>query len=591
MATYYGDENDNVISGSASADQIYGYGGNDYLLGGDGDDYLSGGDGGDSLSGGAGNDTLDGGNGADILAGGAGDDTYIVDNVSDIVAESSGGNEGIDTVQSSVTFSLSSLGYFENLTLTGTAAINGTGNGLDNILTGNSAANLLDGGAGADTLAGGDGNDTYVVDDASDAVTETNADTAQIDTVQSAVSYTLGANLENLVLTGTAALDGTGNSLANTITGNGAANGLDGGLGNDWLDGGAGADTLYGGAGNDTYGVDDTGDNVTEYFNEGTDTVQSSVTYTLAAYVENLTLNEGAGAINGTGNDLNNILTGNSADNVLDGGAFSDDLYGGDGNDFLYGGTGWDVLVGGNGNDFLDSGTGLDYIIGGAGNDTIVLNNASNPIMESTGQGIDTVLSSVESHTLTYNVENLTLNEGTAALNGTGNELNNILIGNSAANLLDGGAGVDTLAGGDGADIFAFGTLTGGADTVTDFASGTEELRFSQATLPIGDGDTSVEDAVSLAGPDGFATGAELVIITSNASALDATSAAAAIGSASGAYTAGDTRLFAVDNGTDSALYRFQAADADAAVEANELTLIVTLQGTAQTALADYAFA
>ncbi|MFW9606396.1 MAG: calcium-binding protein, partial [Pseudomonas sp.] len=129
------------------------------------------------------------------------------------------------------------------------AALSGTGNALANRLTGNAAANTLDGGAGADTLNGGAGNDTYVVDNSGDVVTE--AAKAGLDTVQASIRYSLGANLENLVLTGKAALSGTGNALANRLTGNAAANTLDGGAGADTLNGGAGNDVLVGGAGKD----------------------------------------------------------------------------------------------------------------------------------------------------------------------------------------------------------------------------------------------------------------------------------------------------------------------------------------------------
>ena len=110
------------------------------------------------------------------------------------------------------------------------------------------------------------------------------------DTVQSSITYTLGGEVENLTLTGTAAINGTGNALDNVLTGNSANNILTGGAGNDTLIGSAGADTLIGGTGNDTYVVDTTGDVVTELANEGTDTVQSSITYTLGAEIENLTL-------------------------------------------------------------------------------------------------------------------------------------------------------------------------------------------------------------------------------------------------------------------------------------------------------------
>jgi Ca2+-binding RTX toxin-like protein len=146
----------------------------------------------------------------------------------------------------------------------------------------------------------------------------------------------LGANLENLNLTGAAAINGVGNSLDNIITGNTANNILSGGDGNDILNGGAGVDLLIGGLGNDTYVVDNAGDAVIEAISAGTDTVQSSVTYTLAANLENLTLT-GAALINGTGNDLNNVISGNSANNIITGGLGSDTLTGGNGNDtFVY---------------------------------------------------------------------------------------------------------------------------------------------------------------------------------------------------------------------------------------------------------------
>ena len=204
----------------------------------------------------------------------------------------------------------------ENLYLTGTAAINGTGNALNNVLIGNAGANVLNGGAGADKLIGGLGNDGYWVDNAGDVVTETSTLATEIDRVNSSITYTLTANVENLYLTGTAAINGTGNALNNLLSGNAGAN---------VLNGGAGADKLIGGLGNDGYWVDNAGDVVTETSTLATeiDRVNSSITYTLTANVENLYLT-GTAAINGTGNALNNLLSGNAGANVLNGGAGAD---------------------------------------------------------------------------------------------------------------------------------------------------------------------------------------------------------------------------------------------------------------------------
>ncbi len=278
-----------------------------------------------------------------------GDDIYIIDSTTDIITENA--NEGIDTIQSSVTYSIAARTNIENLTLTGTTAINGTGNELNNVITGNSANNTLngaagndtlDGGAGTDTLIGGLGDDIYIVDSTTDTITE-NANEG-IDTIQSSVTLTLATNVENLTLTGTTAINGTGNELNNVITGNSANNTLNGGAGNDTLDGGASIDTLIGGLGDDIYIVDSTTDTIIENVGEGTDTIQSSVTLTLATNVENLTLT-GTTAINGTGNAANNVITGNSANNTLNGGA---------GNDILTGGVGKDTLTGGRGRDRFD---------------------------------------------------------------------------------------------------------------------------------------------------------------------------------------------------------------------------------------------
>jgi hypothetical protein len=239
-----------------------------------GNDWVKGGTGNDDLSGGDGNDYLNGGTGTDLLIGGKGNDTFVVDNIGDIIAE--GLNSGIDTVESSITWTLKT--NLENLTLTGTTAINGTGNNLNNIITGNTGNNVLNGGAGADTLIGGAGNDSYYVDNAADSITENlNQGT---DIVFSTVTYTLTTNLENLTLQGTTAINGTGNDLNNRITGNTADNVLTGDLGNDTLTGNAGLDTLIGGKGNDSLYLglnDNVVDNVNYALGDGTDTVYQFV--------------------------------------------------------------------------------------------------------------------------------------------------------------------------------------------------------------------------------------------------------------------------------------------------------------------------
>jgi Ca2+-binding RTX toxin-like protein len=191
-----------------------------------------------TLFGNIGNNLLDGGADADIMAGGAGNDTYFVDNANDAVIESAG--QGADAVFSTAHLQLAE--NVETLVLQGSADLQGFGNSQANALHGNTGNNLLDGRAGADIRAGGTGNDTYFVDNAADAVIEGAGQGA--DAVFASVNHGLAANVETLVLQGTAGLSGTGNALANSIFGN---------SGNNTLDGQAGADVLTGNAGNDTF--------------------------------------------------------------------------------------------------------------------------------------------------------------------------------------------------------------------------------------------------------------------------------------------------------------------------------------------------
>jgi Ca2+-binding RTX toxin-like protein len=237
---FIGNDTNNSLTGTANNDYIDGKGGNDTLNGGIGDD---------TLIGGLGDDNLNGGAGIDTLIGGLGNDIYVVDTTTDIISENVG--EGTDTIQSSITFTIATLPNIENLTLTGTAAINGTGNTGNNLIIGNTANNILmgglgddnlNGGAGIDTLIGGLGNDIYVVDTTTDIISENVGEGT--DTIQSSITFTIATlpNIENLTLTGTAAINGTGNTGNNLIIGNTANNILNGGLGKDSLNGGAGID-------------------------------------------------------------------------------------------------------------------------------------------------------------------------------------------------------------------------------------------------------------------------------------------------------------------------------------------------------------
>ena len=453
------------------------------------------------VTGSNGDNIIIGSKGNDTIIGGLGNDTYVIGQGTDVLTENF--DEGTDTVQSSITYTLGA--NFENLTLTGVGAINGTGNDLDNVLTGNKAANILTGGAGNDTLVGGAGNDTYVVDDQGDVVVETSLVATEKDLVRSAVSFDLSdssngnqrAQIENLTLTGTAAV-GTGNAKANTIIGNDIAN---------VLDGQGGLDTLKGGKGNDTYHVDlvkvGTGatatikleDALTEGLNQGIDTVLlrgvvgdlvKATTLVVGANLESLDAGQtGTTKLNLTGNTLSNQLTGNEADNLLVGLA------------------GNDQLEGGAGNDILDGGLGADALIGGTGDDTYVIDTVGDSVTENSNEGTDTVKVTYSNSTATVatlslspglvplaptgaqglagvvlgagaaalplltiavaapdksfaEVESLTVT-GAGLFNLVGSEADNVLTGNNASNVLWGLGSNDTLVGRGGND-----TLMGG---------------------------------------------------------------------------------------------------------------------------------
>ncbi|TCP36092.1 calcium-binding protein [Sphingomonas sp. BK235] len=347
---------------------------------------LFGNAGADTLRGSASHDYLDGGAGADTMIGGLGDDVYVVDSLLDVIVETPGSDGGHDTVLSSISYRLGD--HVENLQLTGANALDGWGNALDNVIVGGLGANslvggagndklygaegndaldgddgndLLDGGIGADVMRGGAGDDTYMVDDSGDQVVEDQG--GGVDAVFASISYTLGGDVEHLVLTGAKAIDAMGNQFDNLLVGNDAVNTLkgligddtllggggddvlDGGWGDDLLDGGVGADRMTGGSGNDIYLVDNAGDRIIEWASKGgIDTVVSSIDYTLQDNLENLAL-RGSRDLVGSGNKGNNVLSGGAGNDVLLGQAGNDTLNGGAGSDQLWGGSGKDTFV------------------------------------------------------------------------------------------------------------------------------------------------------------------------------------------------------------------------------------------------------
>lgn len=300
----------------------------------------------DTMTGGAQNESFEGWAGADSINGGAGNNDR---------ADYSGSP---DSVTVNLAGGVADDGWGTRDVLSGIESARGSA--FNDLLLGTGVQNVLDGAGGADTMNGDAGNDTYFVDNPGDVIVDS---AGNGDLVMSTISYTLlynwgvdtitgGANLEHLTLLGSGAINGNGNKAANTITGNDADNILDGRQAND---------QLIGGKGNDTYIVAQAGDAVTELANQGTDTVQSSVSIGgvgLYANVENLVLT-GASGIDGNGNAIANRITGNAAANDLNGLGGNDTIDGGDGADALDGGAGRDFLYYDTDDTSVDGGSGL----------------------------------------------------------------------------------------------------------------------------------------------------------------------------------------------------------------------------------------
>ncbi|QEY65005.1 tandem-95 repeat protein [Metapseudomonas lalkuanensis] len=418
MATFIGDGGANILTGTNKNDTLNGLGGDDQLIGS------------------AGNDTLDGGTGNDLLIGGAGSDTYLFGSGygNDVIDNSGGAAGDLDSIRllnlNAADIRLQRIG--QNLVLT----ILATGETLT------VSQHFL------------------------------NADFA-IDRIQFAdgsrwTSSTILANLYSPPVTPTEGADTiNGGPTDDVLQGLGGNDILFGNGGNDSLDGGSGADRMEGGLGNDSYVVDDAGDVVIEASGAGNDTVQASISYSLGAEIERLTL-LGSADLNGTGNTLANTLIGNSGNNLLDGGSGNDLLQGGDGNDSLMGSSGTDTLQGGAGNDLLDGGANSDSMAGGSGDDIYVVAQAGDTVKEAVGEGNDTVRAAV-SYSLGANLENLELT-GTGNFNGTGSAEVNRLTGNAGINVLNGAGGNDWMAGRRGSDTYLF--SAGSGNDVIDNSGG-----------------------------------------------------------------------------------------------------------------------
>jgi Ca2+-binding RTX toxin-like protein len=451
MAIITGNNFNNLLQGTAAADQIFGL---------------------------AGIDILKGGGGADLLDGGSGTDTVLYgDSTVGVQVDLAVGQGSGGTAQGDTFISVENVGgsAHDDLLVGNNAANELTGGNGDDVLAagggadrliGGIGSDVLDGGSGDDQLEGGAGDDVYI-HSGFDVVVELAGE--GIDEVRTTNNFMLPANVERLVLLeGGGASEGRGNALDNVVTGNSFANTLSGGDGND---------ILIGGGGDDIY-LFNPPDTVVEEVGGGFDELVVSGSASLAgiANVEGLRLMPTAFLGDLTGNELDNRLVGSILANILDGGA------------------------------------GVDTLIGGAGGDTYRLDTVLDLVVEAVGQGQDRVEVTFSGYTLASNVEVGVVAVATGAAL-AGNELDNILFGNVGSDTLNGGQGNDQFDGGlgnddivGGADNDALGgnqgldaltggtgndTLTGGADDdrfvffvgdgldiITDFTAGDGSAEF-----------------------------------------------------------------------------------------------------------------
>jgi Ca2+-binding RTX toxin-like protein len=337
------------------------------------------------ISGGAGNDVLKGSTGNDLFVGAAGADVFKAGTGSDTVADlilaqadkvdlsAIAGYTSLSAVSLHMTQNLADtvidLGSGNSLTLKNVTAASlpasaflfsassGTSTGgtptggttTGGTTAGTSGSDTLNGSSGADTLAGGLGDDHYTVNSAGDVVIEKAGEGT--DSVQASIDYILPANVENLTLTGSAAIDGTGNALANALIGNAAANTLEGLGGADALNGGSGIDTA-------TYESSSSAVNVSLLGAAG---IGGDGSGDVLTNIENL-----------IGSAFGDTILGNTAANSLWGDSGHDSIRAGSGDDTVDGGVGSDILIGAAGNDLLLGGPGTDSLSGNTGADRFI---------------------------------------------------------------------------------------------------------------------------------------------------------------------------------------------------------------------------
>ena len=421
-----GDSGSDSVFGGIGDDRFYGGAGDDVQDGSSSDDFLAGGSGSDGLYGGSGRDTLTPGSGTDTqVLGGSGDDTIVVAAEDLDPGDSVDGGAGDDTlrVEGSATSPVAFYALVETIQHRGTDGADDL-RGLD--IPG---AEVFEGRGGNDDIRSDSGDDLVFGDSGNDALRGQLGDD------------TLFGDIGNDSLFGTEGDDTQHGSFGkDQLAGGSGGDLLYGGEGIDRLNGGSGADTAYGGSGDDVFIVDHVDDRVAEGTGGGEDDLVRSnvVTYALTdgAEIERALVLDDAG---------NALLTGNGLTNTLLGNAFAN------------------VVQGLSGDDVLNGRIGSDFLIGGSGDDTFVVDTVADIALEVAGQGTDLLRASVDA-SLPGAIENLRLEGATAAIDGSGNALDNELRGNAGDNALYGLAGDDSLEGRSGLDRLFGGS---GGDTLS----------------------------------------------------------------------------------------------------------------------------